>query len=101
MSIESFIRAMPKIELDLQFEGALQRDTLLTIAEENDIPSSLKHFDQWVALLDRPDYAHLDQLMLTVSQWIQQPEDLTRLVYDLGVSLAKQNIRYAEVALNP
>jgi adenosine deaminase len=101
MSIESFVRAMPKVELNLQLEGALEKDTLLIIAEENDVPTSLKHFSQWAGLLDRPDYAHLDQLIQTVTQWIQQPEDLTRLVYDLGVALAKQNICYAEVAVNP
>lgn len=101
MSIETFLQAMPKIELDLQFEGSLQKETLLIIADENEIPTTFKHYRQWVDLLDRPDYDRLDQLIRTIVQWIKQPEDLTRLVYDLGVSLAKQNIAYAEVAVNP
>lgn len=101
MSIESYIQAMPKVELGLQLEGTFQKESLLTIAEQNDIPETLKHFSNWVSLLDRPDYAKTDQLINTVSKWIQQPDDLTRLVYELGVSLAKQNIRYAEVQVNP
>lgn len=101
MSVESFIRAIPKAELNVQFEGALHKDTLLMIAEQNDIAASLKHFQQWVALLDQPDYKRLDEIVRTVSLWLQLPEDLTRLVYEMGVALAKQNVRYAEVSINP
>lgn len=101
MTIESFIRAMPKVELHLQFEGALPKETLLLIAEQNDIADSLKHFNQWVALLAQPDPRRLDDIVRTVSLWPQLPEDLTRLVYDMGVALAKQNVRYAEVSVNP
>jgi len=101
MSVEHFVQAMPKVELNLQFEGALQKDALLLIAEQNDIPESLKHYAQWVKNFDRPDYQRLDELIQTVGKWILQPEDLTRLVYDLGVSLAKQNVRYAEITIDP
>jgi adenosine deaminase len=33
--------------------------------------------------------------------WLKHPDDLTRVVYDLGTVLAKQNVRYAEVGVNP
>ncbi|MBZ0279612.1 MAG: hypothetical protein K8L97_02645 [Anaerolineae bacterium] len=101
MSVERFVQAMPKVELNLQFEGALQKDVLLLIAEQNDIPDSLKHYNQWVQAFDRPDYQRLDELIQVIGKWIKQPEDLTRLVYELGVSLAKQNVRYAEVTIDP
>ncbi|MBL8163257.1 MAG: hypothetical protein JNJ61_14820 [Anaerolineae bacterium] len=101
MSIESFIQAMPKVELNLQFEGALHRDALLLIAEQNDVADSVKHFNQWVQLLDRPDYQRLDDLTQVLCKWVMQPEDLTRLVYEMGVGLAKQQVRYAEVTINP
>lgn len=101
MSVESFIRALPKVELNIQFEGALPKDTLLMIAEQNDIADSTKHFRQWVELLNQPDVKRLDELVRTVSQWLMLPEDLTRLVYEMGVALAKQNVRYAEVSINP
>lgn len=101
MSIESFIQAMPKVELNLQFEGALARDALLLIAEQNDVADSIKHFNQWVRLLDRPDYQRLDEITQVICKWLLQPEDLTRLIYELGVDLAKQQVRYAEVTINP
>jgi len=101
MSIESFIQAMPKVELNIHLEGTLRKETLLTIAEQNDIQDNLKHFKQWIALLDTPDYARLPELIVTTNSWLQQPDDLTRVVYELGVTLAKQNVRYAEVSVNP
>ncbi len=101
MSVEKFIREMPKVELDVRLEGALGEDRVLVIAEQNEIEEKLKHFKQWVKLLHEPDYARVHELIKVVSSWLQQPEDLTHVVYELGVSLAKQNVRYAEVTLDP
>lgn len=100
MSLENYIRAMPKVELHVQLEGAWKKETLLMLAEEYEIRASTKHFDQWVKLLDNPDYSRLDDLIRMISGWLSYPEDLTRLVYDLGVGLHKQGVRYAEVHVN-
>ena len=54
-----------------------------------------------MALLEKPDFNRLDDLIQTTAQWIQTPDDLTRLVYELGVALAKQNIHYAEIGVSP
>jgi adenosine deaminase len=101
MSIESYLRAIPKVELDIQLEGTIRKETLLTIAEQNEISENLKQFKQWMSLLDNPDYQRLDELIQTITSWLQTPEDLSRVVYELGVSLAKQNVRYAEVHVDP
>jgi adenosine deaminase len=101
MSVESFIQAMPKVELNIHLEGSMRKETLLTIAEQNEIQEKVKQFNQWAALLDHPDYQRLDEISQLVSGWLQQPDDLTRVVYELGVGLAKQNVRYAEVGVNP
>jgi len=101
MSIESFIRVMPKVELNIHLEGAMRKETLLMIAEQNEIQERVKHFNQWIALLDHPDYQRLDEISQTISGWLQQADDVTRVVYELGVGLAKQNVRYAEVGVNP
>jgi aminodeoxyfutalosine deaminase len=101
MSVESYVRAMPKVELHIHLEGAMQKNTLLLIAEQNEINESTKHFDEWVKLLDNPDFSRLDEIVTTVSSWLQQPEDITRIVYDLGVMLKEHNILYAEVSVKP
>lgn len=101
MTTESFVQALPKVELNVQLEGAVQRNTLMVIAEQNEIRESLKHFDEWVSLIDAPDYRRVHEIAHMICSWLKHPDNLTRVVYDLGTVLAKQNVRYAEVGINP
>ncbi len=101
MSIASYIQAMPKVEPLLSLEGAMQQKSLLKIAEANEISASVKHFNDWVSLLAKPDYKRLGDITRMAASWLQIADDLTRVVYDVGVSLAKQNVRYAEISVNP
>lgn len=101
MTIERFVRGMPKVEVNLQFEGAIQHETLIVIAEQNDVPLKNKRYKHWLKQLEQVDYTNLHELIKEVSKWIQQPEDFTRIVYEIGVSLAKQNVQYAEIGFAP
>jgi adenosine deaminase len=92
---------MPKVELNIRLEGAMRKESLLLIAEQNEVAENVKNFDEWVRLLDHPDYQRLDEIVNATSLWLQQPEDLTRVVYDLGLMLRDQQVRYAEVSVNP
>ena len=101
MTVQSFIEAMPKADLHIHLEGAVSRQTLLLIADQNEVEETIKHFHSWVELLAKPDYDRLDELMKMTNGWFKQAEDLTRSAYDVGLYLAKQNVRYAEVTVNP
>jgi aminodeoxyfutalosine deaminase len=104
MSIESFIRAMPKVDLQIQLEGTLQKETLLMMAEQNNVASSYKtakQYQAWLKQIDEPDYKRLHEIAYTLASWVRYPDDITRVVYDLGVYLYHQNVRYAEVSLDP
>lgn len=100
MSVESFIRALPKAELGLQFEGSIPHRALLMVADHNDKKTE-KGYLSIERQLREPDYNKLPELIAAVSQWIEFPDNLTRLTYEIGVSLSKQNIRYAEISINP
>jgi adenosine deaminase len=99
--MESYIRAMPKAELGLQLEGAIPKQTLVMIAEQNEIPSTTKGYADLVKQIDKPVYEKLPELSAIVSQWVRYPDDLSRMVYDVGVALSRQNVRYAEIGVNP
>ncbi len=101
MSLVSYLEAIPKAELYIQLEGAMRTQTLRMIAEQNEVPYSDKDYQQWLDALQSPDPSAYETLARAVSRWLQMPEDLTRVVYDLGVELSKQNVRYAEVMVNP
>jgi adenosine deaminase len=101
MSLETFIQAMPKAELGIQLEGAVSKQTLLLIAEQNEIAAGNKGFNEVVKQLDKPNYEKLPEFAAIVSQWVRHPDDLSRFAYDVGVSLSKQNVLYAEIGVNP
>jgi adenosine deaminase len=101
MTIETFIASMPKVELHVYLEGAVSRDILNMIADQNDIPTSVKHFQDWLNLVTKPDFKRLNDLIKMTCSWFQTPDDLTRSVYELGVALHKQQVVYAEVSVNP
>lgn len=104
MSIESFIRAMPKVDLHVQLEGAMQKDLIMLIAEQNDIASTykkLKDYLGWVGLLKAPDFNRIDEIARETSTWVRHPEDIARVVYDLAVDYSKQNVKYVEISVLP
>ncbi len=101
MSLESYIQAMPKVELHVHLEGAFRKERMLQIAERNEIAEEIKDFDTWRDLLEQPDVMRIEETIQMMMSWIQNPADLSHVVYELGLALSKQNIRYAEVDANP
>ena len=101
MSFRDFITALPKVELNLQLTGALRKESLLLIANQNGIPNQMDDFAHWVEMIDRPDPARLDEIARVLGSWIMYPEDIALVIYDIGVALSKQNVPYAEVAVTP
>jgi adenosine deaminase len=101
MKIADYIQSMPKVELNLQLHGAMKPQTIATIADQNDIAENTKHFQNWVRLLSTPEYNKLDDIIRMASSWVQQPDDLKLLVYEAATALHKQNVRYAEIGIDP
>ena len=101
MGFREFVQAIPKVDLNLQLTGALVQESLLMIARQNGVPANSENFDEWVALLDKPDFDRLDDIAAAAGSWLMYPEDIARVVYDIGVSLHKQNVNYAEICVAP
>lgn len=101
MSVSTFIQAMPKVETSVLLAGALPVNTLTLIAEQNDIPETVKHYESWAELLQQPDPKRVFDIMRMACSWIIHGDDLVRVIYDFATGLAKQNIRYAEVMIAP
>ncbi len=101
MSLREFISAIPKVDLNLQLTGALRKESLLLLANQNGVSNVQEDFEQWLALLDEPDYKRVDEIAKVAGSWVMYPEDIALAVYDIGVALSKQNVPYAEIALAP
>jgi adenosine deaminase len=103
MSITRYIDLMPKADLNVSFEGTIRRSTWQLLAEQNEIASTMKPkaYRTLMETLENPKPSQFLDLTRQLGQWIRYPDDLTRLVYDVGIVLSKQNIRYAEVHISP
>jgi len=101
MSVARLIKSLPKYELNLRFEAAVQRETILTIADENGIPDQIRRFDSIIELYRNPESKRFGDLINYIASWIKFEDNLARAVYDMGVLLSKDNVRYAEVSINP
>ncbi|MGB7342399.1 MAG: hypothetical protein WBC91_26110 [Phototrophicaceae bacterium] len=104
MSIEATIRALPKVDLHVQFEGAISKEFTLLVAEQTDVPRTYKKAKDYRNIMSSfkdPKFADIDEIVRETSAWVRHPEDIARAVYDLAVGYSKQNVRYAEIAVNP
>ena len=97
MTVETFIEAMPKVELHVHLEGSIQPATLLALAERNRVAlpaATLDELRDWYRFRDFP---HFVQVYGALSRCIRTPEDLELIGRDFLVGQAAQNIRYSEV----
>ncbi|OQX64590.1 MAG: adenosine deaminase [Anaerolinea sp. 4484_236] len=101
--MKEFITNLPKAELHLHIEGTLSPQTILKLADRNniDIPyRSVKDIEN--ALANRPAglKGFLDHHYLTVSL-IQTQEDFYEITYELLRDCQENNIVYVELFFDP
>jgi adenosine deaminase len=101
--IEAFIQAMPKAELHVHLEGAIQPRTVLELARRHDRVGDLPVQD--VAGLQRwfrfTDFPHFIQVYVAISDLLRTPEDFALVVHECGADMAAQNIVYRELTVTP
>lgn len=101
MALIDYVKAMPKVELNVSLHAAINPKTLATIADQNDIADHLKHFQNWLKLYSQPEVNKIEEIARLAASWIQQPDDLKLIVYELATALHHQNVRYAEISVDP
>ncbi len=97
MSLETFLRALPKVELHVHLEGAMAPRTLLELARRRRI--SLPADDEaglreWFRFRD---FDHFVQVYLACSAVLRDPADFATLIAEFAADQERENIRYSEV----
>lgn len=98
--IKRYLQAVPKAELHVHLEGAIQPDTFLRLARHNNVPLPVKTAEEarrWFAYRDFP---HFVEIFVAISSCLKTAEDYELIVYEFGAEMARQNIRYAEVTFS-
>lgn len=94
---------MPKVELHLHLEGALNAETILTLAERNGLQHLLPQMElaaiqQWFAFTD---FYHFMDVNRTIKNLLRTEDDLAFAVFQVGKDLAAQKVVYAEITFTP
>ena len=96
-----FIQNMPKAEIHIHLEGAIQPETILKLAERHNrmdkLPEdSVEAIQNWFTFVDFP---HFITIYKVIQDLLQTSEDFELVVYENGADMAAQNIRYRELTL--
>lgn len=97
MTLETFIQAMPKVELHVHLEGSIRPETLLKLAQRHgvDLPAkTVEGLRDWYTFTDFP---HFIEVYLAVSACLRSPDDIELIAREFLAGQAAQNIRYSEV----
>jgi len=101
MSLESYVQAAPKAELHVHLEGAIQPATALALAKRNKIALPVENEKQLRQRFAYRDFDHFIETFILVTGCLKTAQDFEQIVYEYGMEMARQNIRYAEVTVTP
>jgi adenosine deaminase len=97
MTLAEFAALMPKAELHVHLEGAIQPETLLRLSRRNKVPlpaSTLEGLRSWYRFTGFP---HFLEVYLQLSECIRTPDDIELIAREFLKGQAAQNILYSEV----
>ena len=92
---------VPKAELHVHLEGAIQPTTLFTLAQRNDVELPVQTVEEMQRWFVFRDFNHFLQIYFAISRCLKTEEDYELIAYEFGANMARQNVRYAEVTFSP
>lgn len=94
--LNAFIRAMPKVELHVHLEGSIRPETLLRLAQANNITlpyNTVEGLREWYVFRDFP---HFVEIYVAITSCIRTVDDLELIAREFLIGQAAQNIKYTE-----
>ncbi|MEA3337279.1 MAG: adenosine deaminase [Chloroflexota bacterium] len=101
MSPLQFIQDMPKVELHIHLEGAIEPATLLLLADRNHVALPGDTIDALRTWYQFSDFSHFIDVYLTIQRCLRSADDFSLIAYELGADMARQNIWYREATVTP
>ena len=97
MTIETFIRAMPKVELHVHLEGSTRPATLLKLASRHPVAppaNPVEGLREWYTFTDFP---HFIEIYIAVSNCLRTPDEIELITRTFLLGQAAQHILHSEV----
>jgi adenosine deaminase len=101
MSLDQFIRLMPKVELHVHLEGSIRPATLLALAESNGVALPADSVEGLQAWYQFSDFAHFVEIYFAICDCLRKPQDFELITAEFLRGQEAQNIRYSEVIFTP
>ena len=98
--IEQYVKAVPKAELHVHLEGAIQPATLLTLARRNGVELPVQTVEEMQNWFTFRNFTHFVDIFFTISHCLKTEEDYALIAYEFGANMARQHVRYAEVTFS-
>jgi len=99
-SIEEFVAGLLKAELHLHLEGAVDAETLWTLAGRHQTPLFQAGRGALEALYRTGDFTSFLQAFKVVCEHIRGRDDYELITYNVLRRLAEQNVRYTEIMVS-
>lgn len=100
-AIEDLVTALPKAELHVHLEGSMQPGLLLELADKHGVaglPTTVEAVREWYEFRDFDHFVAVYEAALAT---LRDEDDFAALVEQTAVTLASQNVRYAEMIFTP
>jgi adenosine deaminase len=97
LTLDDFIREMPKVELHVHLEGSVRPQTLLTLATRNNVAlpaTTVESLREWYKFTS---FTHFVDVYRTISRCMQTPNDIELVTREFLSGQAAQHILYSEV----
>lgn len=101
MTLETFIQRMPKVELHVHLEGSIRPETLLALAERNNVAlpaDTVEELQEWYQF---SDFAHFIEVYMAICNCIRTADDFELIAAEFLKQRFEQNIKYSEVVFTP
>jgi aminodeoxyfutalosine deaminase len=99
--VERYIEAVPKAELHVHLEGSIQPATLLMLAQRNHVKLPVQTVEDLQDWFTFRDFDHFIEIYFEISSCLKTGDDYELIAYEFGATMARQNVRYAEVTFSP
>jgi adenosine deaminase len=95
------LRAMPKTEIHVHLEGAVDAETIYMMAQRNKRALPVSSLEAWKKFYEFGDFDHFIEVYILAASCLQTPEDYIAMTENFLERQAAQNIKYSEAYFSP
>lgn len=101
MSLEQFIRQMPKVELHVHLEGSIRPETLFELSRRNAVELPVRSVEEMREWIRFTGFTHFIEVYIAICNCLRTADDFELITAEFLRGQARQNILYSEVIFTP